>query len=132
MLKEREPMSNVGIFWVYHGQIIVAAVPLHEGLDDGEFINGPYDHLPYWEVVRRIVPACRMLEYDSVPRGRVLYKKAEGRSYVYMDTVLHRKEVTAMLRRHFELPAETVFQTDIHYTTDPEAVERLFDDYPSR
>ena len=125
-------MSNVGIFWIYQGQPIVAAVPLHEGMDDGDFINGPYDHLPYWEVVRRTVPALRMLEYDRVPRGRVLYKKAEGRYYVYMDTVLHRDEVTAMIRDSFELPVGTVFQTDIHYTTNPEALERLFDDYPSR
>lgn len=125
-------MSNVGIFWVYQGQPIVAAVPRQEGIDDGEFINGPHDHLPYWETVRRTMPALRLLEYDRVPRGRVLYKKAEGRYYVYMDLMLHREEVKAMIRRHFALPAETVFQSDIHYTTDPEALARLFDDHPSR
>ena len=32
--------------------------------------------------------------------------------------------------RPFELPAETLFATDIHYTTAPADLERLFDDLP--
>jgi len=121
---------KVGIFWVYHTQQIVAAVPLHEGMDDGDFINGPWDHLPYWETVRRTIPALRTVEYDAVPRGRVLYKKAEGRCYVYMDKVLHRDVVKQVIRHHFELPVATPFLSDLHYTTTPEDLERLFDDLP--
>jgi hypothetical protein len=30
---------KVGIFWVYEGQLIMASVPLHEGIDDGDFIE---------------------------------------------------------------------------------------------
>ena len=121
---------KVGIFWMYQGQLIEAAVPLHEGIDDNDFINGPFDHLPYWETVRRTIPALRTVEYDAVPRGRVLYKKAEGRCYVYMDKVLHREKVKTWIMTHFELPAETLFATDIHYTTAPADLERLFDDLP--
>src|SRR5262249_38077849 len=97
---------------------------------NGDFINGPFDHLPYWERVRRTLPAFRHVEYNAVPRGRVLYKKAEGRFVVYMDKVLHREEVKALILHHFELPGETPLLTDIHYTTTPEDLERLFDDLP--
>src|SRR5512132_39064 len=45
--------GDVGIFWVDHGQLIMAAVPLAEGIDDGRFVNGPYDHDPYWGTVQR-------------------------------------------------------------------------------
>ena len=119
---------KVGIFWVYQGQLIAAAVPLQDGIDDGDFINGPFDHLAYWEIVRRTMPALRTVEYDAVPRGRVLYKKVEGRCVVYMDKVLHREEVKTGIMTHFELPAATPFLTDIHYTTTPADLERLFDD----
>ena len=121
---------KVGIFWVYQGQLIEAAVPLHAGIDDGDFINGPFDHMAYWETVRRTIPALRTVEYDAVPRGRVLYKKTEGRCVVYMDKVLHREEVKTGIMTYFELPAATLFATDVHYTTTPADLERLFDDLP--
>ena len=121
---------KVGIFWVYNTQPIVAAVPLPEGIDDGNFINGPYDHLPYWETVRRTIPALRSVEYDAVPRGRVLYKKAEERCVVYMDKVLHHEEVKQVIRDYFALPVPTPFLTDLHYTTTPEDLARLFDARP--
>ena len=119
---------KVGIFWVYQGQLIVASVPLHEGIDDGHYINGPYDHLPYWETIRRTMPALRPVECDAVPRGRVLYKKAEGRCVVYMDKVLHRHAYKRAIRHHFALPAAAPFLTDSHYATTPEELARLFDD----
>ena len=119
---------HIGLFWWSHGQLLVAAVPLRDGIDDGDFLNGPYDHLSYWETVRRTRPALRTVEYDAVPRGRALYQKGEGRCYVSMDTVLHHEDVTTRLRRHFALPAATVFATDIHSTTTPVDLARLFDD----
>ena len=36
--------GDVGIFWIYRGQLIKAAVPLVDGNDDGLFVNGPDDH----------------------------------------------------------------------------------------
>src|SRR5438445_3916242 len=113
---------------MYQRQLIEAAVPLHEGIDDGDFINGPFDHLPYWETVRRTIPALRTVEYDAVPRGRVLYRKAENRCVVYMDKVLHCEKGKTGIMTYFELPAETPFLTDIHYTTTPADLEELFDD----
>jgi hypothetical protein len=121
-------MGNVGIFWFYAGKPLGFAVPLQHGIDDGDFINGPDDHWSTWERVQRTVPALRTMEYYEIPRGRILYKTAEGRFYVYMDKVLHGNDSKHAILRHFALPSETSFLTDIHYTTDPEELERLFDD----
>ena len=70
----------------------------------------------------------RRVEYDAVPRGRVLYQKAEGRCVVYMDKVLHREDVKQVIRDYFALPVATPFLTDLHYTTTPEDLARLFVD----
>lgn len=121
-------MSKVGIFWFYQSLPLVAAVPLQHGIDNGDFINGPDDHLPAWERVRRAVPALWNIEYDEVPRGRVIYKKAEGRFVVYMNKVLHRDDYKQAILHLFAMPPETPFLTDLHYTTTPEDLERLFDD----
>jgi hypothetical protein len=45
--------GDVGIFWIDRGQLIMAAVPLAEGVDDGLFVNSPYDHDPCWPTVQR-------------------------------------------------------------------------------
>jgi hypothetical protein len=34
------------VIWVDQGQLIIASVPLADGVDDGRFVNGPYDHDP--------------------------------------------------------------------------------------
>jgi hypothetical protein len=44
-----------------------------------------------------------------------------------MDKVLRRDEVKQVIMQHFALPADTPFLTDLHYTTAPEDLERLFD-----
>jgi hypothetical protein len=36
--------GDVGIFWIYRGQLIKAAVPLVDGNEDGLIVNGPDDH----------------------------------------------------------------------------------------
>jgi hypothetical protein len=45
--------GDVGIFRVDRGELIVAAVPLAEGVDDGRLVISSYDHDPYWPIVQR-------------------------------------------------------------------------------
>ena len=119
--------GDVGIFWIDRGQLIMASVPLAEGVDDGLFVNGPYDHDPYWKTVQRTHTHLRDFEYDQVPRGRVLFNKAEHRFYVYLDKVLCKATIKRMIMAHFHLPlAMTIFQTDLHDTTDPDELDQLF------
>jgi hypothetical protein len=119
--------GDVGIFWVDRGQLIIAAVPLADGVDGGVFVNGPDDHYPYWPIVQRTHANLRGLEYDQVPRGHVLFNKAESRFYGYLDKVLYTHVMKRMTMARFHLPRKhTVFQTDLHYTTDPGDLNQLF------
>jgi hypothetical protein len=49
--------------------LIKAAVPFVERIDDGRFVNGPYDHDPYWDMVRRTYPHLWGEEDYQVARG---------------------------------------------------------------
>jgi len=119
--------GDVGIFWVNQGQLIMAAVPLAEGIDDGRFVNGPYDHDPYWGTVQRSHKHLRGVEYFHVPRGRVLFDKTKHRFYCYLDERLCTATIKRMILEHFHLPRKhTSFRTDLHYTTDPDELDRLF------
>jgi hypothetical protein len=105
----------------------MASVPLADGLDDGRFVNGPYDHEPYWETVQRTHVHLWDVEYYQVPRGRVLFNKTESRFYSYLDIVLYTPVLKRMIMARFHLPRKhAIFQTDLHYTTDPGELNQLF------
>jgi hypothetical protein len=73
-------------------------------------------HVALWDV-----------EYYQVPRGRVVFNKAEHRFYVYLHKVLRKARIKRMIVEPFHLPLkQTVFRTDLHYTTDPDDLDRLF------
>jgi hypothetical protein len=48
---EQMMTRDVGISWVAQGELIMAAVPLTDGIDDGQLVNGPDDHDPYQATV---------------------------------------------------------------------------------
>ena len=119
--------GDVGIFWVYRGKLIISTVPVAKGVDDGTCINGPDDHLPFWSTVQRQYSVLRRFAYEEIPRGRVLFSKPDQTFYVYMDKVLFTEKIIQTLLRTLHLPPRhTSFQTDLHYTTDPEDLEQLF------
>src|SRR5690606_16422031 len=81
-------VSQVGIFWFLEGripqtgdEIIRESVPYTHGEDYGDFVNGWSAHVEFWAVVQRIFTTD--LEYDEVPRGRVVYSKRDGTFLVY-------------------------------------------------
>jgi hypothetical protein len=119
--------AKVGIFWMFQGKLLPAAVPVSEGVEDTEAINGQADHVHYWLTLQRLHPELRNLEYEQVPRGRVLFLKEPKTFCVYMDKVLHKPKIKQALREEFGLPkARTRFLIDPHYTTDPDELAQLF------
>lgn len=67
--------ASVGIFWVEDKTIHAHAVLLSAGLDDGNCVNGPLDHVDYWPELERQHPRQRGREYSELPRGRVVYRR---------------------------------------------------------
>ncbi len=121
--------KKIGIFWFFKCKSIIASVPLEEGTDDGTFINGIYDHIDFWSIVKIKHPELRFFEYEDVPRGIVLFSKKENIFFIYMDKTLLNQKNKDIIMNEFNLnDSRTRFMTDIHYTTDEQELERLFND----
>ncbi len=118
--KKRAAVPEVGIFWIDDsGKMFVASVSLRDAVDYGEFRIFEGSHLDSWSKAIRAVPKWKHLEYEEVPRGRVVYRRdpKQPEFIVYMPKVIlkHKGKVIA----RFNLPAGyTLFNTsDEHYQT---------------
>jgi hypothetical protein len=119
---------EVGIFWWYDGQLLASSWAIAEGEAAGDWVNGREDHITFWPVLQRQLPKIRSIEYEDVPRGRVIYCRSTRVFQVYMDARLFTRPVKRAIRVRFGLAAAKVrFGKDPHYTTDPNAIERLFE-----
>jgi hypothetical protein len=121
--------SRVGIFWWWRGHLLTASVHVPAGVAFGGVVHGGKDHVKIWPRFQVQHPALRHTDYIHVPRGRVLYLQAEQRFIAYLDRTIATPKVKAAVLEAFALPRrKTTFAFDPHYTTDPVALDRLFDD----
>jgi hypothetical protein len=126
-------MAKIGIFWIHNDTVIGKAVEINAG---EEYVPGivdsPDDHVTLWEKTPGFLtpyPALIGMEYQTVPRGRVLYNRTEKKTVVYMDRCLFSGDLQAKISRFFRLKeTETVWRSDPHYTIDPETISRLFEE----
>lgn len=119
--------GKVGIFWVFRGTLLAASYAVQDGQEYGDAINGLTDHVKYWPKFQKSHPELRSVEYQDVPRGRVLFMKPSRKFHVYMDKVLHNSKTKRALLEEFDLPVgKSKFLMDAHYTTDQDELERMF------
>ena len=65
---------EVGIFWIDGtGTMFAESVSLREAVDYGEFKIFDGSHIDLWDKAVSANPQWRGLEYEEVPRGRVVY-----------------------------------------------------------
>jgi hypothetical protein len=104
----------------------MAAMPLTDVVDDGLFDSNPYDHDAYRETMHCTHSHLQSWEYYQVLRGRVLFNKTESRFYCYLDKLVCIPAIQRMIIARFHLPRKhTTFQTDLHYTIDPDELDQL-------
>jgi hypothetical protein len=123
-------MAKVGIFWVYKSKVIGRAIALDQGENLGDKIDSPDQHVTLWERLQELSKLRKNgTDYESVPRGRVVWFKQEQKAVVYMDKKLLKstsaqKKVTTF----FDLdPSAVQWKSDPHYTTGKDAIAKLFD-----
>lgn len=78
---------NVGIFWVYDGQVFGALTPLSEAeLGTPGMHDSPQNHVDAWPCVRSFLPQhLRDGEYFKSPEGGCYIRQlACRRSYIWM------------------------------------------------
>lgn len=117
--------GKVGIFWIFKGELIHNSVPVTDGEEYGDFVNGLCGHCTYWPHVQRTRPETRHHEYEQVPRGRVVYRKHDDIFLVYGSERFVRNEAQKQLvLSAFGLAAaKTVFRADEHYGPVPGMLE---------
>ena len=128
---------KIGVFWVYfreaNNHIIAKAVDLSQGEDSGAgFIDSPDNHIDVWENDPNWQnPFVELFgtEYQTIPRGRVLYSIKSQKAVVYMDRTLHLEAIKNLIIDCFQLSEFPIsWRVDEHYTTEEQALDDIFDD----
>lgn len=128
---------ELGVFWVVEtangeARLLAAGCPLTETERYGDCLTfgpGHYDVWEGWRHDRAIDPALRavtrLFEYESWPRGRIVFNRARDRFVLYADRKLMTPDTLARIRARFHLPPERVdVETDLHYQS-PETPKPL-------
>lgn len=133
MSREDEPEDSpcVGILWFHCGVILARTCVLEEGVDHGQFVNCPFDHVTSWEDIhyRESIrfPELSIRDYEEVLRGRVLYDRTRAEFVCYLDRAIDSAETRSALQAVFSPNRPPMkFRPDDHYTTDQDELNRLF------
>lgn len=124
--------GRVGLFWFYKHRLMASPIPLDCAESRGAKRDSAEAHIDVWPrmVARHKAewPILSILEYDEVPRGRVIFDTATQTFIIYMDVTLfadaaleHKPRVAVWdaLRAAFQLHGQRVcFATDPHYCVD--------------
>jgi hypothetical protein len=126
-------MPKIGIFWIHHGKILGKACELEEGESSiANLIDSPDNHIDLWECDPDFLspfPALRSLEYQQVPRGRVLFSTHNNTALVYMDKTLYTSADKHLIMDFFGLQnVKVIWKTDPHYTTVDQDIDGLLDE----
>lgn len=125
-----KPLPSVGIFWsVSEGDrtvLVTDRTVLAEAELYGDCLTHPRGHHEVWEAWRRIgatalrrrglPPAIAGHEYETFPRGRVVYMRGPALFTLYADRRLQRPETITELMQLFGLAGERhAVRSDAHY-----------------
>jgi hypothetical protein len=115
--RKRKTEPRVGLFWLFNDELIIDGTPLDQAEARGEFRNDPRGHEELWNEYQRINRVPRELEYDEVPRGRVLCQAAIPPKFVlYADLcILRRQDLVLKILDSLGLPSGTTVSADQHY-----------------
>ena len=126
-----DAVGKIGIFWWHNGRVLSAISPVAEGTAVNGIVDSAFAHVDTWPNLQKRHRELRDLEYEDVPRGRVLFLQRQNKFRVLLDKKLLEPAIKAAICQTFGLPkagTEFEFKTDSHYTTDPVAIARLLDE----
>ena len=110
---------KIGIFWYDQNQVMGIAHNFDlSDVDSLGLIDSSYTHVEYWEILRCQFEHLKYLEYEEIPRGRVIFNTKMDQSIVYMDAKLFKKSIAQKVATFFDLYFEQVkWKKDPHYYT---------------
>jgi len=122
--KEFEP--SVGIFWIHNGKLLPPGAtetsePAATCIEVQGFRDSRFAHASAWPEVRMHEPGLEHVEYEQVPRGRVIMSDRVFRVFL-PPRMVNDQSVRQLVVRAFNLPDGTEFIGDEHYQ-DPEEID---------
>lgn len=126
-------MTKIGVFWLFNGVVFGKAVEQKNGIEGVPgLIDCDDNHADVWEVDRpwiTVAPSLANLEYQDIPRGRVLFSTKLNQPLVYLDKALMNTVCRQKISQFFEFEHSDVrWRSDTHYTTAKNDLDALFYD----
>lgn len=119
-------MVTIGIFWFWNGSVFGKAEPVEQGCEGlPGLVDSNTNHADWWDESA----AISGLEYFEVPRGRVLFHRATGKSIVYADRKILNDKGKQAVAGFFGLEVgKIIWKRDPHYTTSRAELGRVFEE----
>lgn len=111
-------MNSVGIFWFVDETLVFKAVSIADLMpDEIGLIDSPYKHINEWEhnhLYNQFGLTLYGTEYQSFPRGRVVYDTNMQLTKVFIDKSIYKKSITELIANQFNID-----QTNCKWFSDP-------------
>lgn len=106
----------MGIVWVVGGRLVIDATPVNKAEEYGDFRIHPRDYCTTWGMLQRAGTVPYEMEYEELPRGRVMYNTKTHQFTLLTDRcILSKKALVRNIRSQMRLPKDTKTSTDEHY-----------------
>ncbi len=110
-------VPEVGIIFLVKGKPFIDSVLVTEAEGHAHFKIHSRDHYQYWGQLQGMGAVPKDMEYDEVPRGRVVYNTATRKYTLFLDRcILKNKRLVSRIIAQMNLPLENAeTDTDSHY-----------------
>ncbi|WP_026470615.1 hypothetical protein [Alkanindiges illinoisensis] len=96
---------NIGIFWVYKNTVLGIPEDISQGFKGyNGLIDSNFDHVSIWEnlELKKQFPELKNLEYEQIPRGRILFSIKQNNHIIYMDKTLFESNIKQKIAEFFD------------------------------
>lgn len=111
--------SNIlAVFWYYKGKFVgdEAMMNSQDTVQYGDYLQVDSDHFVIWPKYRKELGLPSRIEYDEIPRGRVMFNTRIHKFVVVgSKAIVDNDDARDALISHYGLPITTVFENDEHY-----------------
>lgn len=102
---------EVGIIFVYEGRLLLDTTPLTEAEDFNDNKNLHFKahargHDAFWRQLQRFELVPKDVEYDAVPRGRVVFDVKTGKFNIFLDKcIMKDQRMVDKIENEMNLPS---------------------------
>jgi len=110
---------KMGIFWFYNRQVLGIAHDINlNDIDSLGLVDSPFTHVDYWQKIKSTRSELHDVEYEDIPRGRIVYNHHRHDLIIYLDETLLNKLIVNQIVEFFQLQPVTIkISKDLHYQT---------------